>query len=635
MCTQRNKSRKNNCRERKLIMSMCDFMCQETCELSCMSSCQKNCQCSAQGCQTCQSTCQVNCTSYCQNYCQSSCQLGCQSSCEQACQCSAQGCQTCQTTCQFQCQDTCETSCQSSCQTGCQSSCELACQCSAEGCQTCQTTCQFQCQDRCETTCQSSCQRSCQSTCESSCQSTCEVNCTSFCQNYCQSTCQTSCQNCEGACMSGCEVNCENCEGACMSGCEVSCENCEGACMSVCEVNCENCEGACLNCEGACMSGCEVICENCEGACLNCQGACLSACEVGCENSCEIGCEAACEAGCESVCEANCENTQSIPFNNYFQYTPSKYNIMVENAQEFLKAWHEDQGISLPTGFTVDGLCGGNTETSISTYQSNSGYIQDGKLSKLIYDELFSYWLNNRFLSRNVIDHSKELNYGSEIEKDTYLAKWKWRFENWISPFAGSPSRSVRVGSPYFGATRSSGNRRHGATDFWAEKGTDARPIYAVSNGRIPREYCTNGYEVNKHKAFLVDQYWYDTGSVDIIADDGTLIRYCEITPCYDDVNNMKKNFSVVNNIVEDNVNAVIDLNEPIGYTKHNSHPESGQQMLHIVMFSNPNATGAPYSSTYIDTSKYENVISYPEVYNMRYDLLDTTFMRYLPYRPL
>ncbi len=336
---------------------------------------------------------------------------------------------------------------------------------------------------------------------------------------------------------------------------------------------------------------------------------------------------------------------------NYFEYTSDCYHIIVQNAQEFLNAQIEDGNI-VHDLLSKDGKCQENTRKALKAYQAKQHLISDGFLSKEIYDSLFDYWIVERFEKRVVEDQSLIFTKDYDLDPkpfDDYIQEWVYRFRNWISPFAGYVERRAggyddqiltNKGESAFQAQRSQGRRIHGAIDYRVkEKGN--RAVYAVENGNVSDKYGSNVFIYNtippagtvKKGPFTENEYWEGTGNIDLITR-GVIISYAEIT-----VNQQNFEIDTVtdtnNKVLSVKNNAVKDLSVPIGWTKNSS---INTEMLHLMMFSDIESStllnsGPSEPVGYTEVQISTNRDGHEKSYYRRTDLLDPTFMKYLPYR--
>ncbi len=154
---------------------------------------------------------------------------------------------------------------------------------------------------------------------------------------------------------------------------------------------------------------------------------------------------------------------------------------------------------------------------------------------------------------------------------------------SWTSPLKAEFGEIT--GSRRFASSRSSGARAHAGVDFVAPHGTS---VYAITNGTVQR----------------IAGFYQNTMAVEILNDDGSILRYCEIDP-----------------IVE--AGDYVTQGQKIGTILR---ADSGTEMLHMEVYTGE-ATGMLTQS---DNQKYSYVDD-QLVYLRRWDLLDPTFLTELP----
>ena len=141
------------------------------------------------------------------------------------------------------------------------------------------------------------------------------------------------------------------------------------------------------------------------------------------------------------------------------------------------------------------------------------------------------------------------------------------------------------VGSREFASSRSSGNRAHAGIDFVAPHGTK---VYAITSGTVQR----------------VALFYQNTSAVEIVNEDGSILRYCEIKTSLE---------------AGDKVNQ----GDLIGTILR---ADSGTEMLHMEVYLGDGDGMLTQSSnssyTYLETNKR---------FQRRSDLLDPTFLKDLP----
>jgi murein DD-endopeptidase MepM/ murein hydrolase activator NlpD len=160
---------------------------------------------------------------------------------------------------------------------------------------------------------------------------------------------------------------------------------------------------------------------------------------------------------------------------------------------------------------------------------------------------------------------------------------WQNR-KTWLQPVKGQQTADPTGGARYFGAARSDG-RAHAAVDFIAPGGT---PVYAMTEGTVIRTSI----------------FFQNTSAVEVRNTDGTVARYCEISPSVQ-------------------VGTTVRRGDVIGKIMTNY---AGTAMLHLEMYMGT-ATGS------LSQSNNSNNYTYVKVrnYQRRSDLVDPTGAIYLP----
>ena len=160
------------------------------------------------------------------------------------------------------------------------------------------------------------------------------------------------------------------------------------------------------------------------------------------------------------------------------------------------------------------------------------------------------------------------------------------RLTEWICPLK-DPFGEV-TGDRMFANSRSGGNRAHAGIDFVAPHGT---VVYAITSGTVQR----------------VAVFYQSTYAVEVLNDDGSVLRYCEIA-------------------TQLKVGDYVHQGDVIGTIQRAT---GGTEMLHMEVYYG-NVSG-PLTQTwnrnylYVDSGK---------VFIRRSDLLDPTFLKDLPVIP-
>ena len=141
------------------------------------------------------------------------------------------------------------------------------------------------------------------------------------------------------------------------------------------------------------------------------------------------------------------------------------------------------------------------------------------------------------------------------------------------------------VGSREFASSRSSGKRAHAGIDFVAPHGTK---VYAITSGTVQR----------------VALFYQNTSAVEVVNDDGSVLRYCEIKTSLETGDKVKQG---------DLLGTIL-------------RAESGTEMLHMEVYLGDGegmlTQGSNRAYTYLETDKH---------FQRRGDLLDPTFLKDLP----
>ena len=141
------------------------------------------------------------------------------------------------------------------------------------------------------------------------------------------------------------------------------------------------------------------------------------------------------------------------------------------------------------------------------------------------------------------------------------------------------------VGSREFASSRSSGKRAHAGIDFVAPHGTK---VYAITSGTVQR----------------VALFYQNTSAVEVVNDDGSVLRYCEIKTSLEAGDKVKQG---------DLLGTIL-------------RAESGTEMLHMEVYLGDGegmlTQGSNRAYTYLETDKH---------FQRRGDLLDPTFLKDLP----
>ncbi len=200
----------------------------------------------------------------------------------------------------------------------------------------------------------------------------------------------------------------------------------------------------------------------------------------------------------------------------------------------------------------VDGIYGTDTKAAVQSFQRQKGISADGIAGSITQSYLFS-------------------NTGG-------LKKLMQQAKNWGSPL--KVSYLSITGGRSFGYQRSDG-RQHAGIDYYVENGAGT-PVYAVTSGTV-----TN----------ISRTFYAGTGAVTVLADEGSVIRYGEITPTVAQ-------------------GKWVEKGTQIGYITANQ--ADGGTMLHLELYS-----GAASGSLTKEGNTYWYLSG---KYNRREDLLDPTW---------
>lgn len=167
--------------------------------------------------------------------------------------------------------------------------------------------------------------------------------------------------------------------------------------------------------------------------------------------------------------------------------------------------------------------------------------------------------------------------------KDIVLSFRLRSMQTWTLPLKDAFGEVV--GSREFASSRSSGKRAHAGIDFVAPHGTK---VYAITSGTVQR----------------IALFYYNTSAVEILNDDGSILRYCEIDPAV-------------------KVGDRVEQGELVGKILR---ADSGTEMLHMEVYYGDGegmlTQGSNRTFTYLETNKH---------FQRRSDLLDPTFLKDLP----
>lgn len=185
----------------------------------------------------------------------------------------------------------------------------------------------------------------------------------------------------------------------------------------------------------------------------------------------------------------------------------------------------------------ADGIFGPNTRSAVKSFQSDYNLTADGIAGSKTRAALAEAVKNNN-------------NSGSDTDTDTGtqddLDKLRQYIkDNWISPIRAE--YLPITGGRSFGYKRSDG-RQHAGIDFFVVDGAGT-PVYAMTDGTVTATSTT---------------FYAGTGAVTVKNNDGTVVRYGEITPAVSNGRTVRKG-------------------QIIGYLAKNNN--DGGTMLHLELY--------------------------------------------------
>ncbi|OHD14707.1 MAG: hypothetical protein A2086_10690 [Spirochaetes bacterium GWD1_27_9] len=145
---------------------------------------------------------------------------------------------------------------------------------------------------------------------------------------------------------------------------------------------------------------------------------------------------------------------------------------------------------------TIDGAFGTGTKGKVVQFQSSYALSADGVVGPTTWQYL-------------IAGATKSSNGGGGSSNDF----WGSRVSSWTFPVKSSLACNPNTGARYFGAVRNGGARSHAGVDLIPSTGTGTN-VYAMTSGTVINYY-----------------YFYSgTYALEVKNDDGTVIRYGEIT---------------------------------------------------------------------------------------------------------
>lgn len=275
------------------------------------------------------------------------------------------------------------------------------------------------------------------------------------------------------------------------------------------------------------------------------------------------------------------------------------------------------------SSISVDGGFGSGTVTAVSTFQSKKGLSADGQVGANTWKALvvtqstnsysvnatkaIQHLLNNKHAAGPALSVDGVFGSGTKdmvmrfqkavgISQDGIVGATTWQYlVGSTTPVSGGTTttgyiRPIRAsfadvsgGSRYFGAARSNG-RAHAAIDFVCAAGSS---VYASTSGTVTGYYS----------------FYQNTYALEVKNDDGTVLRYSEISSSLRAGDRVNKG-SVIGTVIKNN---------------------DGTAMLHLEYYKGTASGGLTQTSntTYTYVTKRN--------YCRRSDLLDPTFFATLP----
>lgn len=212
---------------------------------------------------------------------------------------------------------------------------------------------------------------------------------------------------------------------------------------------------------------------------------------------------------------------------------------------------------------SVDGLPGSSTTKALKKFQRNMGLDQTG-----ICDTTMFQYLNDTYESykREIDAHIKEF-------EDMCMESWTLPLKDEFESISGSRK---------FATSREGGKRAHAGIDFVADADTT---VYAMTAGTVIQVYT----------------FYENTQAVEVQNDDGSILRYCEISSAVKAGDKVKQG-DIVGTIMR---------------------ATGGTEMLHLELYRG-NASGG---LTQRSNKKYMYVNG-DYNYQRRSDLMDPTFLK-------
>lgn len=215
----------------------------------------------------------------------------------------------------------------------------------------------------------------------------------------------------------------------------------------------------------------------------------------------------------------------------------------------------------------ADGIFGPTTRSAVKSFQSDYNLTADGITGSKTRAALAEAVKNSN-------DTDSDTGTQDDLDKLRQYIK-----DNWISPIRAE--YLPITGGRSFGYKRSDG-RQHAGIDFFVVDGAGT-PVYAMTDGTVTATSTT---------------FYAGTGAVTVKNNDGTVVRYGEITPAVSTGRTVRKG-------------------QIIGYLTKNNN--DGGTMLHLELYRGD----AQGSLTQVNTD-YRYVSGN---YNRRFDLLNPTEM--------
>lgn len=212
---------------------------------------------------------------------------------------------------------------------------------------------------------------------------------------------------------------------------------------------------------------------------------------------------------------------------------------------------------------SADGLPGDKTVKAVKAFQKAYGLTQTGVCDSTTLQKLLDAG------TAYIADKEAQI----EDFEEMCLESWTLPLKDEFKPITGSRA---------FASSRSSGTRAHAGIDFVAPAGTE---VYAMTSGKVLGVYT----------------FYESTKAVEVQNEDGSVLRYCEISP---DVK----------------VGDEIEQGDLIGTIMR---ADGGTEMLHLELY-----CGDADGQLTQRSNKTYTYVNSPKNYQRRSDLMDPTFLK-------